>query len=134
MRRLSRRDFAVSAGLAALFAPFVRLVAPSQAQTAPGQAKYLFLFFTSGTDPAAWSPKGSTASRLQHSAMTVPLGPLGENLILIEKLDSMGTAGSHGAPGGLTGANFSGTPLISVEQYLSDQLTALGVKTQVPNL
>ncbi len=134
MRKLNRRDFARSAGLATLFAPFVRYVTPVHAQSAPGQAKYLFIFFSNGTEPAVWSPKGSTASSLSHSVMTEPLAPLNDNLVIVEKLDSMGTASSHGAPGGLTGANFSGKPLISVEQYVSDQLRESGVQMQIPNL
>lgn len=124
----------MSLGLAGLFAPFVRLVTPVQAQVVPGQAKYLFIFYTSGTDPGVWSPSGSTSSSLVHSQMTEPLSPINSDIIIVEKLDSHGTAGSHGAPGGLCGANFSGTPLISVDQYLSDQLKSAGVQTQIPNL
>lgn len=134
MRSCSRRDFAMAAGLGAVFAPFVRLITPTQAQTELGPAKYLFVFFTSGTEPGVWSPRGSSTSSINHSVMTEPLAPLNDNLVLVERLDSRGTAGSHGAPGGLTGANFSGTPLISLEQYASDQLRALGVNTQIPNL
>lgn len=134
MRRCNRRDFARAAGLGLLFAPFVRLVTPSHAQTEVGPAKYLFIFFSNGTEPAVWSPRGSTATSLVHSAMTEPLAPLDENLVLIEKLDSMGTASSHGGPGGLTGAGFSGKPLISLEQYASDQLQELGISMQIPNL
>jgi hypothetical protein len=124
----------MSLGLAGLFAPFVRLVTPVQAQVVPGQAKYLFIFYTAGTEPAVWSPTGSTSSSLVHSQMTEPLSPINSDIIIVEKLDSNGTAGSHGAPGGLCGANFSGTPLISVDQYLSDQLQSAGVQTQIPNL
>lgn len=134
MRKLNRRDFVRSAGFATLFAPFLRYVTPAQAQAAPGKAKYLFIFFSNGTEPAVWSPKGSTASSFSHSTMTEPLSPLNNNLVIIEKLDSKGTAAGHGAPGGLTGANFSGKPLISVEQYVSDQLRNSGVQTQIPNL
>jgi hypothetical protein len=110
------------------------LVDPVQAQAENGPAKYLFIFFSNGTEPSVWSPRGSTASSLVHSTMTEPLAPLNDNLVLIEKLDSMGTASSHGGPGGLTGAGFSGKPLISLEQYVSDQLQELGVSTQIPNL
>lgn len=134
MRRCNRRDFAMAAGLGAMFAPFVKLITPSQAQTELGPAKYLFIFFTNGTEPAVWSPRGSSISSITHSVMTEPLAPLNDNLVLVERLDSRGTAGSHGAPGGLTGAQFSGHPLISVEQYISDQLRASGVTTQIPNL
>lgn len=134
MRKWNRRDFAKAAGIGALFAPFIRMVAPSHAQPTTGPAKYLFIFFSNGTEPSVWSPRGSTASSLVHSQMTEPLSPLNDNLVLIEKLDSMGTASSHGGPGGLTGAGFSGKPLISLEQYASDQLQELGVSMQIPNL
>lgn len=134
MRKCNRRDFGRAAGLSLLFAPFVRKVSPSHAAAAGGPAKYLFLFFSNGTEPSVWSPKGSTPSSLVHSQMTEPLAPLNDNLVIIEKLDSMGTASSHGGPGGLTGAGFSGKPLISVEQYASDQLQELGISMQIPNL
>jgi Protein of unknown function (DUF1552) len=134
MRKCNRRDFAKAAALSALFAPFVRLVTPVQAQATTGPAKYLFIFFSNGTEPGVWSPRGSTSSSLVHSTMTEPLAPLDDNLVIIEKLDSMGTANSHGGPGGLTGAGFSGQPLISLDQYASDQLQELGVSTQIPNL
>lgn len=134
MRRCNRRDFVMAAGLGALFAPYVRLVTPSHAQTELGPAKYLFIFFSNGTEPAVWSPQGSTSSSITHSVMTEPLAPLNDNLVLVERLDSMGTASSHGGPGGLTGAGFSGKPLISVDQYVSDQLRNSGVNKQIPNL
>ncbi len=132
--RLKRRDFIASAGLATLFAPFVRYITPTHAQTTPGSAKYLFIFFSNGTEPSVWSPQGSTLTSLNHSVMTEPLAPLNDNLVLVERLDSMGTANSHGGPGGLTGAGFSGKPLISLEQYVSDQLRNSGVQMQIPNL
>lgn len=131
---IKRRDFIASAGLAALFAPFVRHITPTHAQSAPGTAKYLFIFFSNGTEPAVWSPQGSTLTSLNHSVMTEPLAPLNDNLVIVERLDSMGTASSHGGPGGLTGAGFSGKPLISLDQYVSDQLRNSGVQTQIPNL
>lgn len=131
---IKRRDFIASAGLLTLFAPFVRHIAPSHAQSTPGTAKYLFILFSNGTEPAVWSPQGSTLTSLNHSVMTEPLAPLNDNLVLIERLDSMGTASSHGGPGGLTGAGFSGQPLISLDQYVSDQLRNAGVQTQIPNL
>lgn len=134
MRRCNRRDFVAAAGLGALFAPYLRLVTPSHAQTELGPAKYLFIFFTTGTEPAVWSPRGSTQSSISHSVMTEPLAPLNDNLVLVERLDSMGTAAGHGGPGGLTGAGFSGKPLISVDQYVSDQLRNAGVMKQIPNL
>ncbi len=134
MRKWNRRDFVKGVGTAALFTPFLSLIKPSLAQAVPGKTKYLFVFYTNGTEPSVWSPRGSSASSISHSQMTEPLSPLDGNLVMVEKLDSMGTAGSHGAPGGLTGTTWSGTPLISLEQYASDALQKLGVSTQIPNL
>ncbi len=134
LRSCNRRDFAKAAGLAALFAPFLRHVTPSYAQTALGPAKYLFIFFTPGTEPAVWHPAGSTASSIVHSSMTEPLAPLNDNLVLVDRLDSMGSAGNHGSPGGLTGVGYSATKMISLEQYASDQLGEAGISKQIPNL
>lgn len=135
MSKLTRRDFAKSVGLAALFSPFMSLVksAPAQA-AAPGKAKYLLIFYTNGTDTAAWTPKGSTPDNIVFSAMTEPLAPLRSNLILAEKLSSNGTADNHAAPGGLTGQGYGGQTRISIDQYISDKLRAAGVVTQIPNV
>lgn len=137
MARLTRRDFACSVGLSMLCAPFLSLLDPARTRVhaAPkGKAKYLLVFFTNGTDPGAWSPRGSTESKLMFSPMTEPLEPLRSNLILAEKLSSFGTADNHAAPGGLTGQGYSGQNQISVEQFVSDRLLAGGVKTPIPNL
>ena len=78
---------AIAAGLGALFAPYLSLIRPTHAQTELGPAKYLFIFFSNGTEPSVWSPRGSTASSLVHSQMTEPLAPLDDNLVLVEKLE-----------------------------------------------
>ena len=135
MSKLTRRDFAKSVGLAALFSPFMSLVKSSPAQAAaPGKAKYLLIFYTNGTDTAAWTPKGSTADNIVFSAMTEPLAPLRSNLILAEKLSSNGTADNHAAPGGLTGQGYGGQTRISIDQYIADKLRAAGVVTQIPSV
>ena len=134
MKSYSRRDFTRHAGLAALFSPFLSLLEAGPARAAAGKAKYLYIFFTNGTDNAAWSPRGSSASSITFSKMTEPLSAIKDNLILIEKLSSNGTAGSHGAPGGLTGHNYGGANMISLEQFVGDQLKANGIRTQIPSL
>lgn len=133
MRKWNRRTFAKGVGLAALFSPFLRYFDPAQAQSAPGPAKYLFIFFTNGTEPAVWKPGGGPGS-IQHSQMTEPLAPLNANLVLIDNLNSNGTCGGHAAPGGLTGNNYGSQPLISLDQFASDKLRQAGVLTQIPNL
>ncbi len=135
MSKLSRREFTQRVGLAALFSPFLSLVHRAPASAASlGKAKYLLVFYTNGTDPAAWTPAGSSATNLVFSAMTEPLAPLKSNLVLIEKLSSMGSADNHAAPGGLTGQGYSGQSRVSIDQFVADKLRAAGVSTQIPSL
>ena len=135
MSKLSRREFARRAGLAALFSPFMSLLKSAPATAAvPGKAKYLLIFYSNGTDPAAWTPTGSTESNLVFSAMTEPLAPLKSSLVLVEKLSSMGSADNHAAPGGLTGQGYSGQTRISIDQFIADRLRAAGVVTPIPSL
>jgi hypothetical protein len=135
MSRLTRREFAKRVGLAALFSPFLSLVEQAPAHAAAlGKAKYFLLFYTNGTDPAQWTPTGSTQSSIAFSAMTEPLAPLRPDLVLVERLSSLGTADNHAAPGGLTAQGYSGQSRISIEQFISDKLAAAGVVTPIPNL
>jgi uncharacterized protein DUF1552 len=135
MGHWSRRDFMRHAGLAALFSPFMSVLDPRLARAAPGDAKYLLLFFTNGTDTRAWSPAaGSSDTNITFSAMTEPLAPIKDKLILIEKLNSNDTAGQHAQPGGLTGQGYGGSNFISIDQFVADGLRANGIVTQVPSL
>ena len=135
MSKLSRRDFAKRVGLAALFSPFMSLVKSAPANAAAiGKAKYLLIFYSNGTDPAVWTPAGSTPDNIVFSAMTDPLAPLKANLVLAEKLSSNGTADNHAAPGGLTGQGYGGQTRISIDQFVADRLRAAGVVTQIPSL
>src|SRR6478735_1523725 len=130
----SRRDFVRSAAMATICAPFLNLLNPSPARAAPGKAKYFLLFFSNGTDVAAWSPKGSTESSIAFNPMTELLAPIKADITIVEQLDSKGTASAHGAPGGLCGGTWGANPLISIEQFISDGLKAAGVKTPIANL
>jgi hypothetical protein len=134
MSRLTRRDFAKSVGLAALFSPFLSLVKRAPAHAAVGKAKYLLVFYTNGTDPAQWTPAGSAINSITFSAMTAPLAPLLPNLVLVEKLSSLGTADSHAAPGGLTCQGYGGQTRISIDQFIADRIRAAGVATPIPSL
>jgi len=136
MRNWSRREFMRHAGLAAAFSPFLSVLDPKLArgQAAAGRAKYFLLFCTNGTDTRAWSPVGSSDSSITFSAMTEPLAPIKDKLILVEKLDSNGSAGQHAQPGGLTGHNYGGQSMISIDQFIADGLRANGIVTQVPSL
>lgn len=134
MRTFNRREFTRSAAMATLCAPFLNLLDPRPARAVPGKAKYFLLFYTNGTDTAVWSPKGSSESSISFSPMTELLAPIKGDITIVEKLDSKGSAASHGAPGGLCGMNYGATPLLSIEQFISDGLKAAGVRTPVANL
>lgn len=135
MPNWSRREFMRHAGLAAVFSPFMSILDPGLARAAPGDAKYLLIFFTNGTDTRAWSPaSGSSDTNIAFSAMTEPLAPIKDKLILIEKLNSNDTAGQHAQPGGLTGQGYGGSNFISIDQFVADGLRANGIVTQVPSL
>jgi Protein of unknown function (DUF1552) len=136
MRKWSRRDFARHAGIATLFAPFLSMLdgAPVSAQSAPKTAKYFLLFHTNGTDPASWKPSGSETAITNFSAMTQPLSAIKDSVILIDNLSGGGTAGGHGAPGGLCGMGFGAPTHISVDQFISQQLKKNGIVTQIANL
>jgi len=135
MSKLSRRSFAKGLGLAALSVPFLSAVNRRNAFAAGGgKAKYLLLFHTNGTDPALWTPTGSSQNSIAFSAMTEPLAPLKANLVLVERLSSNGTADNHAQPGGLTAQSYGGQNQISIDQFIADKLKAGGVVTPIPSL
>lgn len=132
MSFLHRRDFLRSAALATLFAPFMDLLrTPAAKAQGTGGYENLLLFTTAGTDIAAWTPRGSTETRIAWSAMTEPLAPLAANLVLIEKLNGNGTTSAHGAPGGLTGKGYGAPTHISIEQWVSDKLPQMPIKNLI---
>lgn len=130
MRRYGRRRFTQGLGVGALCAPFVSLLEPGTAR-AEGKAKYLLIFHTTGTVPDLWRPTGSTGDNLVLSEMLEPLEPLRDSLILVDGLDSVGTADNHAAPGGLCGVGYGSNQKISVDQFISD---AVGSDTAFPSL
>lgn len=134
MHRLGRRNFIRGMGAAGLFSPFVSLLNPREARAAVGSAKYLMIFHTTGTDLGLWRPTGSTSNQIAYSEMLEPLAALQDSLVIIEGLDSKGTANNHGAPGGLTGVGHSSNERISLEQFVGDGLDAQGVSTAFSSL
>jgi len=120
-------------GAAALFSPFISLLKPGRAEAAVGSAKYLLVFHTTGTNIDLWHPAGSTNDQIMFSEMLAPLEPLREDLVIIEGLDSKGTASNHAAPGGLTGQTY-GAAKISLDQFVGDKLEEQGVSTPFSSL
>lgn len=131
MQKWNRREFTRNAGMLTLFSPFVSLFDPSvaSAQSADaGPAKYLLILTANGTDPDLWDTQRGADS------MTGPLGgSAAGDITLLSEFDSLGTAGSHGAFGGLMGSGFvqGGT---SLDFYVANDLRNRGIITQVPNV
>ncbi|MEM6992544.1 MAG: DUF1552 domain-containing protein [Myxococcota bacterium] len=131
---LGRRQILGGAGAAGLLAPFLSLAHRRPAHAAAGSAKYLLIFHTTGTALDLWRPTGSSTDEIVFSEMLEPLAPLTEDLVVIDGLDSMGTANNHAAPGGLTGQGYSGNSRISLEQFVGDKLAEQGVSTPFGSL
>jgi hypothetical protein len=129
MRNWNRREFTRNVGMLTLFSPFIGLLEPSvaKAQAAGGPAKYLLIITSNGTDPAIWQPEGNSLP----PALS-PLGVIRNDVTLLNRFDSKGTAGNHAAPGGISGANYNQTQ--SLDFHVADDLRARGIITQVPSL
>jgi len=137
MPRLSRRQFAVSAGAGLVLAPFVSLLrgGDKPARAAGKKAKRLLLFCTMGTNTDMWSPSGGDTS-VTFSAMTQPLSAIKQNVILIEGMPSLNPGDGHGAPDGLTGLGYGQVgqvPLVSVDQFVATSLASSGAGTPIPS-
>ncbi len=119
----------------ALFSPFISLIEPklARAQT-PGRAKYLLIIVSNGTDPGVWNPAGSSAGNITFSEMTGTLAPIKNDVILLNNFDSKGSAGSHGAIGAITGSGQYDQRLLSLDQWVADDLRSRNILTQVPSV
>jgi len=128
MRKWNRREFTRNVGMMTLFSPFIGMLEPSLAKAqSTGPAKYLLIMVSNGTDPAIWQPTGNAVPQALS-----PLGTVRNDVILLNQFDSKGTAGNHGAPGGISGANYEQTS--SLDFFVADDLRARGIVTQVPSL
>src|SRR3954454_5776926 len=136
MRRLSRRSFNTAVGAGYLLAPFVStlLERPARAQPPAKRAKRLCLFCTMGTAPVLWSPTDvSGENSFSFTPSMAPLAAIKKDLVLVEGLASANPGSGHGFPDALTGKGYVGK-IISVDQYLSDQLRAQGINRPIPVL
>jgi hypothetical protein len=136
MPRLSRRSFNTAAGAGYLLAPFLATLRdrPARAQTAGKRAKRLFLFCTMGTAPSLWSPTDvSGESSFTLTPSMAPLAAIRKEMVLIEGLASANPGSGHGFPDALTGKGYVGN-IISIDQFVSDGLRAMGINRPVPVL
>jgi hypothetical protein len=135
LRKLSRRLFAKGVGAGLLLSPFVDIDA---APAPPRRAKRLLLFCTMGTQPEVWAPKNvASETSFTFSACTEPLSAIQQHIVLVDGLPSGNPEDGHGSPDGLSGLGyrFLATPsLISLDQFVSDRLRAVGVNRPIPAL
>ena len=138
MISLSRRTFAASVGASLLLSPFLRRGRAAAATTAPKRARRVLLFCTMGTNPDLWTPTGVSAENaFTFTTMTQPLAAAKAGLVLVDGLVSGNPSDNHGSPDGLSGLGFqyAGQPaMISVDQFLGDQLVAQGINRPIATL
>ena len=134
MRTFSRREFTRSAAMATLCAPFLNLLDPRPARAVPGKAKYFLLFYTNGTDTAVWSPKGSSESSISLQPDDRTAGAHQRRHHNRREAGQQRVRGQPWLAWRLCGMNYGATPLLSIEQFISDGLKAAGVRTPVANL
>jgi hypothetical protein len=136
MRRLDRRTLLKGAGAGLALSPLAALLEGKRAQGAPGRVKRVLLFCTMGTQQEIWSPTALSGENITtFSAATQPLAAIRDNVVLIEGMPSGAPGEGHGSPQSLTGLGFQHTNMAtSVDQFISDRLRAMGVKTSIPVL
>jgi hypothetical protein len=134
MVSLNRRQFTMSTTAALVLAPFLAQLRGQQARAATGKkAKRLLLFCTMGTQPPLWTPSAGTPEGITGwSPMTEPLAKIKDSVVLVEGLPSGNPSNGHGAPDGLAGTGYG--QATSVDQFISDQLIAAGIKRPIPVL
>jgi hypothetical protein len=134
MPRLSRRQFNTRVGAGFLLSPFVQTLLRGRAEAQTRKAKRLMLFCTMGTYPPLWSPTSvSGENSFTLTPAMAPLAAIKGESILIEGLASANPGSGHGFPDALTGKGYVGK-IISIDQYLSDQLRAQGINRPIPVL
>jgi hypothetical protein len=135
--KFNRRTLTKSAAAGAILSPFYSLLAPKKARAA-GKAKRLFIFHTQPCDDGPWKPVNVTG----ESAFTFPeiFQPLNEfkaNIVMLDGLSPKQPQDNHFSPHALTGVGREGRAdkgIISVEQYIGDQLEKTADKRPIKTL
>ncbi|HEU4584046.1 MAG TPA: DUF1552 domain-containing protein [Polyangiaceae bacterium] len=136
MRNWNRREFTRNALMLTLFSPFIELLEPklAKAQARPGNAKYLLIVTSNGTEPGVWNPAGSSPGSITFSSMTQPLSKIQNDVLLLNNFDSQGSAGNHGSIGALTGTGQYSMQTLSLDEWVARDLKSRGILTQVPSI
>jgi hypothetical protein len=136
--KLSRRNLVKSAGAGLILSPFYNLLRPKPAFAAPGRAKRLLIFHTEPTDTHTWNPKNVTGeSSFGFPDMLAALAEIKQNVVLIDGLSPKQGGDGHFSPHALTGVGREGRAdkgIISIEQYIGDQLEKTADKRPIKSL
>jgi hypothetical protein len=135
--KLSRRNLHRSAGASLLMAPFYNLLAPRQARAA-GAARRLFIFHSQPCDTGTWNPSGVTGENsFNLPDMLAALNEVKKDIVLLDGLAPKQPGDNHFSPHALTGVGREGRPdkqMISIEQYIGDQLEKTGQARPIKTL
>ena len=136
--KLSRRTLARSAGASLLLGPFYNLLRPGHAFAAPGRARRVLIFHSEPTDTHTWNPKNVAGeSSFEFPDMLAALAEIKQNVVLVDGLAPKQPGDAHFSPHALTGVGREGRPdkgIISIEQYIGDQLQKTPDKRPISNL
>ena len=136
--KLNRRTLTKSAAATAILSPFYNLLKPKHAFAAAGKAKRLFIFHTQPCDDGPWKP----VNVMGENSFTFPeiFQPLNEfkaNIVMVDGLSPKQPQDNHYSPHALTGVGREGRAdkgIISVEQYIGDQLEKTAEKRPIKTL
>lgn len=138
MYGISRRRFAASLGASLILSPFLSLERRAAHAASGKSAKRLLLFCTMGTHPDKWKPTNVSAENsFDFGELMQPLARIRQDLVLVDGLVSANPGDNHQSPDGLTGLGFAfldRPELISVDQFVGDQLVAAGVSRPLSTL
>jgi hypothetical protein len=135
--KLSRRSFTKSAGAAAVLSPFYDLLKPRKAKAAGSAPKRVLIYHNQPCDTKQWMPQNVSGESFTLPEMFSNLAPLLPNLVMVDGLSPMRPGDNHFSPHALTGVGREGRPdggIISIEQFIGDQLEKTPEKRPIKNL
>jgi hypothetical protein len=133
--KLTRRGLLKTAGAGLIAAPFLSLLDGKPAHAAARVKRVLF-FCTMGTEPEIWTPTALSGDNITtFNPGTQPLSTIRENIVMVEGLSSGSPSEGHGCPQALCGVGFQYENMAtSVDQFISDKLSAMNINTPIPTL
>jgi hypothetical protein len=119
-------------------APFYNLLNQRSARAATGAPKRVLIFHNQPCDTKQWMPKNVTGdSSFTLPEMMAGLTPILPNIVLVDGLSPKQPGDNHFSPHALTGVGREGRAdkgMISIEQYIGDQLEKTPDKRPIKNL